>query len=214
MTDSETGIGPRVLYGVVAPLLAIDVALLVPAPLRGVVERLNRSLRPPPDGFHFDKTHLPHITLTQLFVSSRRIDALRAVIGSIADAAAALALDIGELSHGRTTTALRVAPTMPLSALHDALMERVHAFETGPPGGDAFDAEGVRARPEDVTWVERYRMDASAERFDPHITLGVGHLTETIPPTPFVASTLMLCHLGRFCTCRRVLAEWTLTAER
>ena len=194
-----------------APFFAVDVALLVPPPLLGVVEQLNRPLAPPPDGFHFDETHLPHITLTQLFVSSERLDALRAVVASIAGASAPLALDTGGLSAGRTTSTLRILPTTPLSALHDGLMEWVRVFDAGSAGADAFRADGEDARPEDVAWVERYRTDRSGERFDPHVTLGVGHIHETVPSTPFVASTLALCHLGRFCTCRRVLAEWTLT---
>ena len=32
--------------------------------------------------------------------------------------------------------------------------------------------------------------------------------------TPFVATEVALCHLGRFCTCCRVLTAWTLTAPR
>ena len=75
-------------------------------------------------------------------------------------------------------------------------MEQVHRLDSGLSGAAAFHADGESARPEDVTWVERYRMDASGERYDPHVTLGVGEVPETVQTTPFVASQLGLCHLG------------------
>ncbi|MBI4463425.1 MAG: hypothetical protein HY647_01865, partial [Acidobacteria bacterium] len=50
-------------------VLAVDVALLLPEPIQERVRAINAALwAQEKDGFRFDATHLPHITLAQLFV--------------------------------------------------------------------------------------------------------------------------------------------------
>ena len=48
------------------------------------------------------------------------------------------------------------------------------------------------------------------DAFTPHLTLGHAEITPTIEPFDFIPTRLAVCHLGRFCTCQRVLAEWRL----
>jgi hypothetical protein len=63
----------------------------------------------------------------------------------------------------------------------------------------------------DVIWVSGFRLKAAFGEFTPHVTLGHGKEPPAIEPFAFDATTVAACHLGRFCTCRRVLANWTLT---
>ena len=65
----------------------------------------------------------------------------------------------------------------------------------------------------DVEWVRQFRTQAAHGRFDPHVTVGVGTLQEPGPLPAADGTRVALCQLGRFCTCRRILAEWTLTAQ-
>jgi hypothetical protein len=64
-----------------------------------------------------------------------------------------------------------------------------------------------------VFWVAGYRLKSSFHLFEPHITLGHGSAPPPIEPFGFDADTVAVCHLGRFCTCRTVLRQWTLSGS-
>ena len=193
-------------------LLAIDIALLLPPALLEPALRLNAALLPPPHGLRFDATHLPHLTLAQQFVPAAQLPA-------VTDAAAAALGGVGPLrllpagiGRGRTAATLRLAPTADLTRLHTRLMDRLGPFESATGTAAAFYAAGGEpARDADVDWVRRFRTAAAYERFDPHVTVGVGPLPEAAPLPAADAVRVALCQLGRFCTCRRVLADWRLT---
>lgn len=193
-------------------LLAVDVAVLLPDPLLESVLRLNAELLPPPDGFRFDATHLPHVTLAQLFVAEGQLPDVIHEAAAVTRDCAPLRLAPAGLSHGRTASTVRLEPTDVLIRLHARLMDGLRRFESAQGDATAFlDAGGPPARDADVEWVRRFRTHAAYDRFDPHVTLGVGELPEPGPLPAVDATRVALCQLGRFCTCRRMLAEWTLT---
>ena len=192
-------------------LLALDVALLPPAACRPRLAALNAALDAPPRGFRFDATHLPHVTLAQQFVAADRLDDVVRRLANLVRRAAPLRLLSTGLSRGRTTSSLRLAPTAALTRLHAGVMEALLPFDTGPGDASAFHSNGEPPRPADLEWVTRFRKQAAHADFDPHITLGVGAAPGAAPALDIVADRIALCHLGRYCTCRRVLAEWTLT---
>jgi len=194
--------------------VAIDVALLVPDTLGRVLTGLNRTLQPPPEGFRFDATHLPHLTLAQLFVRVGDLAETTRVAGAVLQDQAPLAVATTQVSCQRVSTTLGVTGTDELVALHRRLMNCLESFNGNDGGTEAFWTDGDIPRAADVNWVATFREQAAFHRFDPHITVGVGQLEEEVERTPFVATEVALCHLGRFCTCRRVLTAWTLTAQR
>jgi hypothetical protein len=61
-----------------------------------------------------------------------------------------------------------------------------------------------------VEWVAGFRRNSSYEAFTPHITLGHSTKLPFVEPVSFDATTIAACHLGRFCTCRRILRQWKL----
>src|SRR5688572_33237867 len=66
-------------------VIAIDVALLLPADVAETAVALNRAL--PPDegqGLVLDAAHLPHVTPAQLFVATERLTTAIDRIGAIA----------------------------------------------------------------------------------------------------------------------------------
>ena len=92
-------------------------------------------------------------------------------------------------------------------------MDRLQPYESGAGDEAAFFRDALEpARRADVEWVRQFRTQAAYGRFDPHVTLGVGPLRQLDPLPAADTVRVALCHLGRFCTCRRVLAEWSLTA--
>ena len=193
-------------------LLAVGVALLLPPEAQQVVARLNARLTAPPAGFRFDADHLPHITLAQQFVPATDLPLVADEVGRVLASAAPLALTAGGFASSGLTTSLVVDATQPLATLHARLMDRLAPFDMTAGGADAFirDAEPPRAR--DVEWVTRFRTAAAYASFEPHVTLGAGALDAPAPALEFEAAHVAICRLGRFCTCRRVLASWTLSA--
>ena len=192
-------------------LLALDVAVLPPAAWRAWLADLNAALDAPPHGFRFDDTHLPHVTLAQQFAAAGRLDEIIRCLARTVRAAAPLRLRATGLSRGRTTSSLRLAPTAALARMHAGVMDALLSFDAGPGDASAFHANGEPPRPADLEWVTCFRERAAYARFDPHVTLGVGTAPGAAPALDAVADRVVLCHLGRYCTCRRVLAEWTLT---
>lgn len=195
---------------------AIDVALLLPDSLGDVLTTLNQTLEAPPGGFHFDSTHLPHLTLVQQFARRRDLDAIADVVDDVARQQAPLALATTHVSRAHVSSTIGVELTPELATLHRRLVERLEPFRdtiNSDDPHDAFVTNGHGPRPADVEWVGMFRERSALQRFDPHVTIGVGALATSVGPIPFVATRLAICHLGRFCTCRRVLRVWTLTAS-
>ena len=172
--------------------------------------RLNARLRPPPGGFLFDDTHLPHVTLVQQFVREADLKLVLSVLGRVASETPPSTLRGAGLRRGRTTTSIEVDGDAALRLLHDRLLERLQPHAAPPADAAAFVAEGEPAREADIDWVTHFRSQAAGARFEPHVTLGVGTLGDAAPRIAFTAIELAACHLGRFCTCRRVLGAWRL----
>lgn len=194
-------------------LVAIDAAVLLPPAAQEVVARLNARLDGPPDGFRFDVSHLPHVTLAQQFVPAADLPLVAAEVGAVLASFPPLTLTAERLASSGLTTSLVLAATPPLTALHTRLMDRLAAFDMTAGGADAFLGNGEPPRARDVEWVTRFRTAAAYASFQPHVTLGAGVLDAPAPAFEFEAAEIALCHLGRFCTCRRVVTSWTL-AER
>ena len=192
---------------------AVDVALLPTPDLRRRLLTINRTLAPPPIGFRFDRTHLPHLTLAQQFVRDDDIERLSRRIRRTLQGHRPLALTTTEASVVGTASTLGVERTAALMDLHRRLMDLLIPFDTDEGGVEAFEADGDTPRDADVAWVRGFRERAAYDRFSPHWTLGVGRVDTPVDAHTSVASDVALLSLGRFCTCRRVLASWTLTAS-
>ncbi len=192
-----------------AELMALDVAILLPPHVSRLAIDLNSSLRPDDsEGLTLDPDHLPHITLVQLFVREEDLETAFQLTDAALRGQPPLRLRVaGSTRHG-TTLWLAIEPDPPIMELHERLMHELRAIESADGGPGAFLDEEVRVA--DVLWVAGYRLKASFGAFRPHVTLAhVSHQPE-IEPFDFDADTVAACHLGRFCTCRRVLRSWTL----
>ena len=191
-------------------LVALDVAILPPPDVAQRAVACSATLPAEgSQGLRLDAEHLPHVTLTQQFVREDEMDAVLACIGDVCASLPpfrALATGGGKSGH---TLWITIERTPEIVALHERLMEALRGYER-PEGGPGafFNGEG---RMGDVIWVSGFRLKAGFGEFAPHITLGHGKEPPVIEPFAFDATTVAACHLGRFCTCRRVLANWTLT---
>jgi hypothetical protein len=103
---------------------------------------------------------------------------------------------------------MAVERTPELVDLHERLMEALRGLERSGGMAAAFFDHDPRVN--DLLWVSGYRLKSSFSEYAPHITLGHGAAPPSIEPFAFDAATIAVCHLGRFCTCRRVLRSWSL----
>ena len=204
-------------------LLAIDMALLLPEPVDERARAANEALLAQrPEGFRFDESHLPHITLAQQFVPRANLPAWIEQIDPILRGIRPLPLRGTGVGSSATAAHFAIERTPEIDNLHRILMDAVQPFEEAGGSAEAFYSDGEPAREpaqepsreKDVAWVSQFRSHSSYDRFSPHITLGIGAPPEFREPFEFNADRVALCHLGGFCTCRVVLREWAFQSLR
>ena len=194
-------------------LIAIDVALLLPPDVNRRAIALSASLPAhEEEPLRLDEEHLPHITLSQEFVRANELDAVHDKLDDALRGQSAVAIHITGGAHSGSSVSLAVDPTSAVVALHERVMEAVRGLDR-PNGGTGafFDPD---ARMKDVLWVAGYRLKSSFGAYAPHITLGRASAPPDVAPFTFDATTVAVCHLGKFCTCRRVLRAWHLSPSR
>ena len=190
--------------------VAIDIAMLLPPATRAEIVCLNARFPDAGDtGFRFDATHHPHLTLGQHFVDATQLDAVCATVETVLSKHIPLALQITGIRFGRTAQVLAVAPAPALQALHEHLLDALEPFEAVGTA-ESFQSDDHPPRTADVAWVTQFRHDSSYARFDPHITIGIGSVPVTAKPFEFTGRKIAVFRLGRFCTCRDQLKQWTL----
>ena len=196
-------------------LLALDVALLLPPDARRKAIALSASLvgpaSPKPEakaGFRLDADHHPHITLTQQFVRVEEVNAVLERIDEAVRGQRPVAIHVTGGGKGHSAVWMAVERSEAIASLHECLMEALRGLER--PGGTAAAFFEGDARVGDVAWVTGYRLKSSLSAYHPHVTLGYAADPPAIEPFTFEATTIAACHLGRFCSCRRVLRAWTL----
>lgn len=204
----EQGVPPDGVALVVS--VAIDIAMLLPPATRAEVVRLNARFPDAGDnGFRFDATHQPHLTLGQHFIDATRLDAVCATVETALSKHIPLTLQVTGARSGRTAQVLTVSPTSALQALHEHLLDALEPFEVFGTVG-SFQSDDHPPRTADVAWVTQFRLDSSYARFDPHITVGIGSVPVPTTPFEFTGHEIAVFRLGRFCTCRDQLKRWTL----
>jgi len=188
-------------------VIALDVAILPPLDIsRRAIELSAKLPQHESVGLRLGGAMLPHITLTQQFVEGEKIDTMLDRVGSALVGLAPLRLTVTGAGRGRSSVWMTIDRTPALVELHRQLMDALHVFERTDGTQAAF--FNGDARLGDVEWVARFRRSSSYEAFTPHITLGHAATLPPIEPVTFDATTIAACHLGRFCTCRRVLRQW------
>src|SRR5262245_38749451 len=190
-------------------LVALDVAILPPPDIMARAIACSAAL--PRDGAErlvLDAAHLPHITLTQHFVRYEELEGAYAEIDEVLETQLPLSLTITGGGHSGNTLWMAVDRTPLLLDLHERLMKALRNLERTNGAAYAFLDGGGRVG--DVHWVTGFRQQASFGAFTPHITVGHGAQPPSVERAEFEATSIAACHLGRFCTCRKVLRSWEL----
>jgi 2'-5' RNA ligase len=190
-------------------LLALDVAILPPPDVSQRAVELSASLpESESHGLRLGGAFLPHITLTQQFIRTADLDIALERVASVLTEVGPFDLAVTGAGRAQSSVWMAIERTPALSELHRKLMDILRPFER--PDGTASAFVDGDARAGDVVWVADFRRESSHAAFRPHITLGHSATLPPVVPLSFAATTIAACHLGRFCTCRRVLREWTI----
>jgi len=193
----------------VSPVIALDVALLLPPDVQRRAIALSAALPASESkGLRLDANHLPHVTLTQQFVRRSELEQVFARIDEVVRERRAIPLMVTGGGRGTASVWMALAVTPELQDLHERLMEELAEFQESFGIPDSF-VDGD-ARTEDLRWVDTYRRASAFASYTPHVTLGHASLAPVVESFEFSAAIVAACHLGRFCTCRHVLAEWRL----
>lgn len=198
-------------------MLAIDIALLLPHPLVKAIRAINAKLWDETHAmYRMDRTHLPHISLLQMYVDRSALRQLMETLTSPIKNSAPLRLrTVGiaskELTPGHYFHTLNVRPTKTLRAFHHRILKALRPFARRNGTSRAFVRDPRESiSPLSIRWTQNFLPKHSGRHFRAHITLGIGSRPRLQKQFHFAANRLALCQLGNFNSCRKVLAEWKL----
>ena len=204
---------------------AIDIALEPNATMVQHAMAANaRLLKSFPKGFSLDTTHHPHISMLQQFVRTDDLDKVLAAAQTVFDKEKPRSWTLETFKYYYIPSppiglaGIVVEPTEDLHRLQDELIKAVEPYtvNTGTPTA-FFSEDGGRDIQESlISYVENFVRDAAGERFNPHVTIGVGTekylnemLAEPFPPFTFSPAGASVYQLGAFGTARKELKALT-----
>lgn len=187
--------------------IAIDVVLLPPSKIMDMAIKINKRLVN--DSIKLNKkTCLPHISLCMGVVKEENLPKVKKIINEIGARSSKLSLTINKTNDEQIT--FDIKRTKDLQKLHETIMTRLdpylyHNATTymyfSPP----------RVVKKTLYWTKNYKRKSSFKKFSPHITLGISKMKGKKLNIKFTASKLAICHLGNYCTCRKILHSVNLT---
>ena len=197
--------------------LAIDVVLLPSDEMMGKAVDINRELlKDNKDKIVLDKEKcLPHISLCMGVIEDKDIEDVEKVLKGISKEFSpfhltAEKLKADKIPTGDIVSGIKVANHEELQKLHETVMNKLWKYLSYDVDTSMF------YNPEEVEEVTTYWVKKYADKhenpflFHPHITVGFGHTDKFEFPMEFKVSTLALCQLGNYCTCRKVLSSTEL----
>ena len=200
--------------------IAVDITLLPSEEMTSKVVEINKELLKSnkPRIVLNKRGCLPHISLAMGCIKERDLQKIKVIIQEISNEFYKMKLKANLNSHvykaGDLISSLNVEKTPELQKLHEAVMMRLKPFFTFDATREMFLGKTVQEWDLEKTtlrWVNEYpKNNASPELFKPHITIGFGKTDKFDGVFEFEASTLILCHLGAYCTCRKILFQTKL----
>jgi hypothetical protein len=205
---------------------AIDVALEPDSTMLQHAMAANARLRDAfPKGFALDETHHPHISILQQFVRTDDLDKIFAVANAVMAKEKTTAWTLKAYKYYYIPSpplglaGIVVEPTDDLHRLQNEIITAVkpYAVKTGTSAAFFSDVGGDDIQKSLIEYVANFTTIAAGERFNPHVTIGVGTeeylnkmLTEPFQSFTFSAAGASVYQLGSFGTARKELKALTL----
>ena len=192
------------------PKIAVDIALIPPDAALDQAITVNQSLKCANQAIFLNKeTCLPHITLAMGVMDSEKITELAIRLVGLADQFPPVEIIQNGVKTNEVAAGVHFQKTPNLQGLHEAVMNIVEQYFEYEAAADMF----LTPPPVDlfpVTFIKEFGLTKAHEGYDSHLTFGLGTFTQTPPDFNFTAARLAVCHLGTYCTCRKILFETTL----
>jgi hypothetical protein len=209
------------------PVTAIDIALEPDATMVQHAMAANaRLLKAFPKGFALDETHHPHISMLQQFVRTDDLDKIFAAANAVFAKEKPTTWTLKAFKYYYIpappfgVAGIVVEPNEDLHRLQDELIAAVEPYtvKTGTPAAFVSDEGGRDIQNELIDYVANFVTDAAGNRFNPHVTIGVGTeeylnkmLAEPFASFTFSAASASVYQLGTFGTARKELKALALT---
>jgi 2'-5' RNA ligase len=206
------------------PVIAIDIALDPDATMMERARAANARLRSSyTEGFAFDATHRPHITLLQQFVPTKNLDEVYAAANAALakERPASWTLNAIKYYYGPGlpvgSAGITIKRSADLLSLQRALIAAVAPYnlKAGTPAAFYSDDDGRDITEFVLGYVANFATVAADDKFSPHVTIGVGRqsdvaamLAEPFETFTFSPAGAAVYQLGAFGTARREL--WRL----
>ncbi|MCL4392211.1 2'-5' RNA ligase family protein [Patescibacteria group bacterium] len=189
--------------------LAVDIALLPSEEMTDFVIGLNKAVA----GENADKMILntadclPHCTLSMGFIDRENLEKVTDKLQMISEQFSAFhlvsdGLDFGKMSSGYEIVALHIQKQSDIQQLHEMITNELPPYLSSEGSGNDFHKP---QRDEVLSYIKNFKAVASFEKYNPHITIGLGKLENIKLPITFTADKLALCHLGDNYTCAKIL---------
>jgi hypothetical protein len=166
-------------------LVALDLLLEPDQRMLTAADEWNQRLREQmPEGFSLDETHHPHITLLQQYVAEKDLDAVVAVVKSLASTATLEKMKLtakglyhipgGEIG----LQGITIKPSDEILALQTKVIQAMAPFRKS--GGDqaafAPDPTGTPFDPLVFKYVDSFVEKQAGTNYNPHVTTGTAPL--------------------------------------
>jgi len=192
-------------------ILALDAVLLPSEYMMDMAIEMNKKIKSSArNEIKLDKEYcLPHITLAMGCAEEKNMKGIRGLLREIA----------GEFSvfNLKTIPAIekkawfRIEQDEKLFSLHKRIMDRLHPYFTYEADKFMFyKKKGEVINDMAVDYVKNFPLKSALENYTPHITMGSHDFEIALPEIEFSSRELALCHLGNYCTCRKILLSFNL----
>jgi len=211
-------------------ILAIDVVVLPPQPVMEKAKQLNGIFRQGIEGrsFALDDTHVPHITIFQLYARASDLENIFArVEKSMGNFPISKDLDMTGIAAGPVFAGLHLpsfaVESAELRAFHKDIANGMADYCVDTSGGPSYfyRDEKEEVNQASMDWVKNFGTNSSHAKYFPHITLGAAEAAavervisdpQHAQPFAFAADSVCVYQLGNNCTCRKLLWKKDLSS--
>ncbi|MCO4294494.1 hypothetical protein NF867_16650 [Solitalea sp. MAHUQ-68] len=207
-------------------IIAINVLLKPDKKLFDLAVQTNaRLLKDYPKGFPLDRSHVPHITLIQLYITANDLNKVIEVVSNEVKSANVFNLKLKVKGFKSSkwddvgVTVLEIDDNLALSLFEQKLVTSLEPFIIKGGGNKAFIAndDGTAVGTRIIKYVDEFVPLHSGDKYSPHLTVGVASMEfltnlekEEYASFSFSPSAVAIYQLGDFGTARKELWSWSL----
>lgn len=193
-------------------MIAIDVVLLPPPGIMDKVIKLNHELveKGNSDIILNIPECMPHITVAMGCIEEDTIENINVILGDISGRFSPIDLETVPSENGKASMEIRKSDR--ILALHEEIMDRLSGLCSYEVTEDMIcRKDGEAISDTTLRYIRWFEARSSFGNYAPHITINKGNMNGEIGYYKFVSDQLALCHLGNFCTCRKMLLSHNMT---